>query len=556
MANVLFKRGIQSALPTQGTEGVFYLTTDTNRLYVGQRNGEKPILLNQAVNFVAKIDDLTTISNAWDDAEKIAHLYDIYYVLPGGGGKNTHKGNILAVWAKDTNGVPAWIQINPDHNTSISEISDDFVDGNNRVDSTFNVLQNDGKSYSISFAVEGSGKTVKVDLGTDEKSFLITGDTYTLSRPSVGEIKLNSALNQEATSVKLVAGSNVTITNGTNNNEINIAAKDTRLDSVSTSVTADGKIEVIVSDTHGTTKTGTSEAPTITYGGNEQYTGYLNGKLNVYGKDEIDAKLKNLNGLTYRGTVGAASATFQLGANDYKVYQNNAVAEVHVGDMFLVSGEAKYSADAKAKTGDLLIATGTENANGVLESITWTFVPSGDDATLDTTYNFTANGADKSLTIESVNSLTLNQAVAGKMVFKDGTDINVSAVAKNNDKELEITVNHKSLTEAVPATGTAIDLNNQASANVITGVEVSPQGHVTKVYTSTLKPSRYELAPAVATKVVDGATVGFNVKQGLILGTNNAVYQADGYTFKSTSLDINVNTAGDEITVNYVWGSF
>jgi hypothetical protein len=203
-----------------------------------------------------------------------------------------------------------------------------------------------------------------------------------------------------------------------------------------------------------------------------------------------------------------------------------------------------------------LIATGTENANGVLESITWTFVPSGDDATLDTTYNFTANGADKSLTIESVNSLTLNQAVAGKMVFKDGTDINVSAVAKDNDKELEITVNHKSLTEAVPATGTAIDLNNQASANVITGVEVSPQGHVTKVYTSTLKPSRYELAPAVATKVVDGATVGFNVKQGLILGTNNAVYQADGYTFKSTSLDINVNTAGDEITVNYVWGSF
>lgn len=35
--NVLFKRGLHSNLPatTAAQDGVFYLTTDTNRLYVG-----------------------------------------------------------------------------------------------------------------------------------------------------------------------------------------------------------------------------------------------------------------------------------------------------------------------------------------------------------------------------------------------------------------------------------------------------------------------------------------------------------------------------------------
>jgi len=46
MANVLFKRGAQANLPssTSAVDGVFYLTTDTNRLYVGQGNNLK--LLN------------------------------------------------------------------------------------------------------------------------------------------------------------------------------------------------------------------------------------------------------------------------------------------------------------------------------------------------------------------------------------------------------------------------------------------------------------------------------------------------------------------------------
>lgn len=44
MANVMFKRGLASALPTTGlVDGAFYLTTDTDKLYVSDGEVLKPI---------------------------------------------------------------------------------------------------------------------------------------------------------------------------------------------------------------------------------------------------------------------------------------------------------------------------------------------------------------------------------------------------------------------------------------------------------------------------------------------------------------------------------
>jgi hypothetical protein len=61
--NVLFKRGKQQNLPSTALDGVFYLTTDTHRLYVGQDN--VPVLLNQTVQFVNSIQELTDKSKNW-----------------------------------------------------------------------------------------------------------------------------------------------------------------------------------------------------------------------------------------------------------------------------------------------------------------------------------------------------------------------------------------------------------------------------------------------------------------------------------------------------------
>ena len=65
--NVLFKRGLQSALPSTVIDGAFYLTTDTHRLYVGQ--GTTPVLLNQTVQFVNSIAELTAKSADWTTEE-------------------------------------------------------------------------------------------------------------------------------------------------------------------------------------------------------------------------------------------------------------------------------------------------------------------------------------------------------------------------------------------------------------------------------------------------------------------------------------------------------
>jgi hypothetical protein len=95
MANVVFKRGLQASLESLATieDGVFYLTQDTNRLYIGKANNEKQ-LLNQTVNIVSTTAELANISSTWTTtAVKADHNHDFFYI---------ENDNILAVWTFDT----------------------------------------------------------------------------------------------------------------------------------------------------------------------------------------------------------------------------------------------------------------------------------------------------------------------------------------------------------------------------------------------------------------------------------------------------------------------
>ena len=95
MANVSFKRGLSTALSNVAVEdGVFYLTTDTNRLYVGQ--GSNLAELNQSVTTYA----------TWADMEANAPKQkgQFYYAI---------QENVLACYLPELN---KWQQINPDHN--------------------------------------------------------------------------------------------------------------------------------------------------------------------------------------------------------------------------------------------------------------------------------------------------------------------------------------------------------------------------------------------------------------------------------------------------------
>ena len=119
MANIMFRRGLQANLPQTAVDGSFYLTEDTQRLYVGIGENNAPVELNRTIRSVENITALNALrgpvgSNANDGVA----VGDFYYVAREA---NSVSGNILAYCsAVDATGKPTWVQINPDTNTKLA----------------------------------------------------------------------------------------------------------------------------------------------------------------------------------------------------------------------------------------------------------------------------------------------------------------------------------------------------------------------------------------------------------------------------------------------------
>ena len=145
MADILFKRGLQSALPQKAQDGVFYLTTDSNRLYVGQ--GETMALLNQTVQIVSAVSALPTNANT----------NDFYYCTAE---------NVLAVY----NGTQ-WVQINPDTTNKAATLSTTVGGSKDAVTLTTEFKVTDSKDKEIgAFDVttfEG-GRGIDITAGEDK----------------------------------------------------------------------------------------------------------------------------------------------------------------------------------------------------------------------------------------------------------------------------------------------------------------------------------------------------------------------------------------------------
>lgn len=143
MANVMFKRGLSTALPwNNAQDGAFYLTSDTNRLYVG--NGTTLAELNRYVKTVQTVNDLSNLN---------AHENDFAYILDK---------NILAVYApnKDNSNVLEWHQVNVNTNTDTSVTEVSFTDG------------------TVVDAADGREKSIKIDMTLTQKNKdVLTGVT-------------------------------------------------------------------------------------------------------------------------------------------------------------------------------------------------------------------------------------------------------------------------------------------------------------------------------------------------------------------------------------------
>lgn len=152
MVNIKFLRGLEANLPTTATDGIFYLTTDTHRLFVGQGTALAPV--NQGVIEVANVDAL---------ASKTAHAGEFYYAKAE---------NILCVY----NGTK-YIQINSDTGaTSVETVGE----GNSITGVSY-----DPATRKITFTIDNKVKSINAA----DNSAAVGGTT---TEPTIG-VKISPA---------------------------------------------------------------------------------------------------------------------------------------------------------------------------------------------------------------------------------------------------------------------------------------------------------------------------------------------------------------------------
>lgn len=552
---VKFKLGTQASLNTlkasqKGWEvGTFYLTSDSSRLYIGQ--ADELALLNKSVEIYTNLAALkakTTTSTEGDIAYCVTE-------------------NVLAYYNGTT-----WNQINPDDDTILTALTQVVSSVDKGVKITTGGTNSDPKKNITAADVTITGAKGAQVAMANNKALTITGDTYTLNAQEHADatndidLVLGSALQDDST-VHIKGGDNVTVTKIANSNGIQIASKDTKLNGIILGLNKDGELQVGASDTAGTT--GLLKKQKLGYFVDGSYYGIGSDDdakrvdLPVYSKDQVDALINKLDGMTYRGTIGTSGTTFTMDAS-YNVLKGGTATDIHIGDMFLVQGgNLTYATGQTAGTGDLLIATAKDKkfeTNGVLAigDVEWTYVPSGDDAQIDTTYIFKAEGATDSMTVTSSNG----GGVVGKIAFTAGDGIVIDSTDNGGKapNQLNVTVKHDTYANGVSSeknsetNGATFDgkpLTNGGTFDVIDSVTYD-NGHITNINTKTIQTLEYKPGPDSATR--DDATNTVTVAHTLQAGTSLVSDKNAKMVLKSDTLKL--TASGSTVTADLVWGSF
>ena len=538
---VKFKLGTQESLNTlknsqKGWDvGTFYLTQDTSRLYIGQAN--ELALLNKSVEIYDNLEALRKKTTTSSEG-------DIAYCV---------NENVLAYYNGST-----WNQINPDDDTILLALTQSVSSVTDGVKITTNGTNNDPKK-----TITGANVTITGDKGvqvarTDSTALKITGDTYTLNAQEHAtndiDLVLDSALQNDST-VHIKGGDNVTVTKIADSNGIQITAKDTKLNDISLGLGADGELQVGASDTGNTN---VLKKQKLGYFIDGSYYGIGSNEtakkvdLPVYSKEQVDNLIKKLDGMTYRGTIGTSGTTFTMDAS-FNVLKGGTATEIHIGDMFLVQGgKLTYATGKQAEPGDMLIATakdGKSETNGVLAigDVEWTFIPSGDDSKIDTTYIFKASGTTDSMTITS----NPGGGVVGKIAFTEGNGIVIESTDNGGTSPTELSVNIKHGTYDTAKTTDNKSLTNGGTFNVIDSVTYD-NGHITGINTKTIQTLAYKPGPDNASN--DAGANSVTVTHSLLAG-EHLVFD-DNAKMVLSSDTLKLTASGNTVTADLVWGSF
>ena len=206
----------------------------------------------------------------------------------------------------------------------------------------------------------------------------------------------------------------------------------------------------------------------FTVGKDTKTTVYNQGDLNVYTTTEIDKKIRELNGMTYRGAVPSDTVPVLPSIG------------VQRGDTYKIATAGEYGGH-NCKVGDLLIATGTEDEDGIIASdaIEWTYIPSGDDT--DSQFGLLADIGNKKVFMKNETSL----GDVGSIAMAQGDNIEIIATKPEGgtNKDIAFTVGHTGDPAAkTDNTGKIKELTSSGDTNTftaITDITSDTHGHVT-----------------------------------------------------------------------------
>lgn len=549
MANVGFLRGLQTSIDSILTnqknnnfnnnivEGAFYLTSDTNRLYIGKKDGNNNILasLNAGIITIGTFQELQNIT---------AEQGVFYYVTDI---------NVLCVRSGDN-----WVQINSvvtnqSVDTSISSIT-------NGVEVTTKVTDSNSNFKEDKYSIAGANGISVSANGTD--GIKVEADTIevnTAEGTNNVTISFDSALMEaNKNAFKIEGGDNTTVEIDNNSGNIKISSvdTDTKIQSVSTSAEAAG-FKIKVTDSENVTKEG-NFAPQISFGNTAKTTvDFKNGvaDLDVYSVGQVDAileekvddfesKLKAFNAMEYRGKIETGS--------------DLPTSEVKIGYAYLVAGdEFKYpiNSDNKYSAGTLVIARSSsevEDENGYIASgnIIWDFVTG---ATADTTYKFVAT--ESGIKLED----SQNQSV-GTIGVVGGTDINVNFSNSTGPNQV-VTVNHKNYSTTA-SEDSAENMGAVTEYDIVAVDSITTEnGHITAVNTKT-----YKVKDTNASLDSNEAVISTTGDGQVNIANTVKLKGADGSTSSEKTSNFTIGSANDNLQVtangntgvsfNLVWGEF
>lgn len=579
MPNVKFLRGTQSDLAkylssgsTAAVEGAFYLTSDTNRLYIGKDIGSgtiRAVPVNQGINTV---NNVAALENLGGEAGQF------YYASAE---------NVLCVYSGSTHG---WVQINPDTNTYVDDRTiTASLNSTTKLASVTDIIYNSNNSQiQTEWGIKaGTGMDATIApkyalakaFHSGVQYYTLSGSTYTavnnvtsttfdpLSHYERVGFELTLTPNEYSMTADVTGNDNndleLTLTNGTSSSEVvvkagsNIAfSKDgqdnivlTATNTKVTSASLDPKLDSNdqpVNGFHLTVGNGDGSKaeddidPIIKVGSAGAYeeTHFVGGiaQLPVYSKAQIDSLFKTFNAMEWRGVIQPGELPSSSVKNGY-VYM--------AGDTFEAGTDG-----VNASGGDLIIATGTEGSDGFIPSnaITWQVVQAGNDTPVTYTFTNITNGVDIT---NSVGNHVGGIEVKASSPYLTATD---SVDANTNGRIVTIAhaASQTAYSPTVPENSTQTERTNFSIPVPVIGYDSA--GHITShdVVTYTAIDTHANIANHSIGATVSSSTAA-TISDSF---TVDGAAKSASFALTSNTLALSAGTNTGDLNVDLVWGSF